>query len=114
MKQQQVNKQIGLSQWLRHSLIAISLIGIATIALPAFAQTAMTEGQVRRIDVANAKITIRHGEIKNLDMPPMSMVFVAKPASLLNGIQVGDKILFRAAEEDSQYIVTQLRKANGQ
>lgn len=94
---------------MRHSLIALSLLGVATFSLPTLAQTAMTEGQVRRPDMANAKITIRDGEIKNLGMPPMSMVFVAKPACLLNGIKVGDKILFRAAEENSQYVVTQLK-----
>jgi Cu/Ag efflux protein CusF len=70
----------------------------------------MAAGEVRRIDAANNKVTIRHGEIKNLDMPPMSMVFVAKPASILKGVQVGDKIRFSAIEENSQYVVTKIEK----
>ena len=36
---------------------------------------AMTEGEIRKVDMDNKKLTIKHGEIKNLDMPGMTMVF---------------------------------------
>ena len=39
------------------------------------AETAYTEGEVKRVDLSLGKITIKHGFIKNLDMPPMTMVF---------------------------------------
>jgi Cu(I)/Ag(I) efflux system periplasmic protein CusF len=94
----------------RRGLLALLLFGASAMMLPALAQTDMAEGQVRRVDAANNKITIRHGEIKSLDMPPMSMVFVAKPASILNGIAAGDKIRFTAIEENSQYVVTKIEK----
>ncbi len=92
----------------------------STLAMAAMAATAgqayaeMAEGEVRRLDTANAKVTIRHGEIKRLDMPPMTMVFVAKPASILSNLSVGDKILFTAIEEGSQYVVTKIEKVKGQ
>lgn len=91
---------------------ALLLCGAITFGMPSFAQSEMAQGEVRRLDVQNAKITIRHGEIKSLDMPPMSMVFVAKPASLLNGLKVGDKIEFSAIEENDQYVVTKIKKIN--
>ena len=49
-------------------------IGAVMVAAPSLAQSEMAQGEVRRIDSQNAKITIRHGEIKTLDMPPMTMV----------------------------------------
>jgi Cu/Ag efflux protein CusF len=95
----------------KKGLWALLLVTAAALALPTAALAQMAEGEVRRIDAANNKVTIRHGEIKSLDMPPMSMVFVAKPASILNGVQVGDKIRFTAIEENSQYVVTKIEKA---
>lgn len=86
------------------------MFGALTFCLPSLAQEQMAQGEVRRLDIQNTKITIRHGEIKSLDMPPMSMVFVAKPASLLNGLKVGDKIEFSAIEENDQYVVTNINK----
>jgi len=96
--------------FLKKGLLTFLLLSAAALALPIAAQAQMAEGEVRRIDAANNKVTIRHGEIKNLDMPPMSMVFVAKPASIIKGIQVGDKIRFSAIEENSQYVVTKIEK----
>lgn len=95
----------------KKGLLALFLLSVTAIALPSLAQAQMAEGEVRRIDAANNKVTIRHGEIKSLDMPPMSMVFTAKPPSILNGIAVGDKIRFTAIEENSQYVVTKIEKA---
>ena len=60
------------------------------------ASTEMTEGEVRKIDRDNKKITLRHGEIKNLGMPPMSMVFQMKDPSMLEKFKAGDKVQFTA------------------
>jgi Cu/Ag efflux protein CusF len=68
------------------------------------------DGEVRKIDQAQAKVTIAHGEIKNLDMPPMTMVYRAKPASLLDGLAVGDRVEFSADKVDGQYVVTAIKK----
>ena len=70
-----------------------------------------TEGEVRKIDKAAGKITIKHGEIRNLDMPPMTMVFKAEPPSLLDRVQVGDKVTFKAEKVGTTYTVTEIAPA---
>jgi Cu(I)/Ag(I) efflux system protein CusF len=68
-------------------------------AAPASAvATEMTEGEVRKVDKAAGKITLKHGEIKNIGMPPMTMVFQAKDPALLDKVKAGDKVRFTAAD----------------
>lgn len=103
---------VGICQRVfKFGLMAFLIVAASLFTVPSYAQTQMAEGEIRRLDTQNAKVTIRHGEIKSLDMPPMTMVFVAKPKSLLDGLKVGDKIQFSAIEENSQYVVTAIKKA---
>jgi Cu(I)/Ag(I) efflux system periplasmic protein CusF len=87
-----------------------SFVLAATLALAgaALAQNAsdMTDGEVRKVDKGAAKVTIKHGEIKNLEMPPMTMVFQVKDAALLDKVKAGDKVKFRAEKAGSGYVVT--------
>lgn len=91
------------------ALSMMIFIGTAGLGASAFAQ-AMAEGVVRRIDLDNKKITIRHGEIKALDMPPMTMVFVAKQPELLKNLAPGDEIKFEAFDTNGQYSVGKIQK----
>jgi Cu(I)/Ag(I) efflux system protein CusF len=75
------------------------------------AEADQTDGEVRRIDKAAGKITLRHGEIKSLDMPPMTMVFQVKDPALLDGVKPGDKVKFRVVKEGGQIRVTELKPA---
>jgi Cu(I)/Ag(I) efflux system periplasmic protein CusF len=75
------------------------------LALPALAQD-LTDAEVRKVDKAAAKLTLKHGEIKHLDMPPMTMVFQVRDKALLDTVKAGDKVRFRAAQEGGQYVVT--------
>lgn len=70
--------------------------------------TAPTQAEVRRIDLANAKVTLKHGEIPNLDMPPMTMVFVVKDPNQLKGLKVGDRVQFTAEQVNGAYTITHL------
>jgi Cu(I)/Ag(I) efflux system periplasmic protein CusF len=65
-------------------------------------------GEIRKVDKEAKKLTIKHGEIKNLDMPPMTMVFQVKEASMLDMVKPGDKIQFRAIKEGGSYVVTDI------
>ena len=56
----------------------------------------MSEGMIRKVDAAAGKITIRHGELANLGMPPMTMTFGVADKAMLKGYKAGDKIRFRA------------------
>lgn len=71
----------------------------------------MTEAEVRKVDKDASKITLRHGEIKNLEMPPMTMVFRVKDKSVLDRFKPGDKVRFVAAKEGGAYVVTQIDSA---
>ncbi len=68
-----------------------------------------SDGEVRKVDKAQAKVTIKHGEIKNLDMPPMTMVFAVKDKAALDTLKVGDKVKFVATKEGGTYTVTEIR-----
>lgn len=83
------------------------------LALPAIAQPALVEAEVRKVDAKNGRITLKHGEIPHLEMPPMTMVFTAKDKSLLQGVKAGDKVRF-AADKDAagDYVVTAIEPAN--
>ncbi len=80
----------------------------AVAAKPA---SALSEGEIRRLDPESGKLTIRHGEIRNLDMPPMTMVFTAQDKALLSGLKVGDRIHFVASNEGGKYLVTGIKLA---
>ena len=72
---------------------------------------ATTEGEVRKIDKDARKITIKHGEIANLGMPPMTMVFVARDPAILDNVKVGDKIRFTAERVEGVIAVTRIEAA---
>jgi Cu/Ag efflux protein CusF len=72
----------------------------------------MTEGEIRKVDKEAKKITIKHGEIKNLDMPPMTMVFQVKDASLLDKVKAGEMIRFTAEKTATgTLVVTDIQPA---
>jgi Cu/Ag efflux protein CusF len=75
------------------------------------AEQAMTDGEVRKIDKDAKKITLKHGEIKNLAMPSMTMVFQVKDPALLDSVKSGDKVRFRAENLDGALVVTRIEAA---
>ena len=77
----------------------------------AAAQSALSDGEVRKVDLDAKKITLRHGPIPNLDMPPMTMVFQVRDPALLQGIKAGDKVRFSAEKAGSAYTVTNIEAA---
>lgn len=84
------------------------LLLLVTSAVAA-AQT-LTEGEVRKIDRAQGKLTLRHGEIRNLDMPAMTMVFRLADRHQLEGLAEGSKVRFAAEKIDGQYTITRLER----
>ena len=81
------------------------------VAAPAAQAAAMSEGVVRKIDAENAKITLKHGPIAHLDMPPMTMVFRVQPHELLAGVKVGDTVKFHVERIKGVYTVTAMQAA---
>ena len=114
---------------MKNTKTALILCGLLAISAPSFAASHagapmtkgdvkkdmpttpavdMADGEVRKIDKENKKITLKHGVIKNLDMPGMTMVFQVKDAAMLDSVKAGDKIKFKAEQAGSAVVVTEI------
>ena len=71
--------------------------------------TDMTPGEVRKIDKEAGKLTLKHDRIKNLNMPGMTMVFKVMNMDLLDNLQVGDKIKFKAINDKGRLTITDIK-----
>jgi Cu/Ag efflux protein CusF len=107
--------------------LAAALALPLALTLPAVAQTTapaataprggttpsadMAEGEIRKISKDTGKLTIKHGPIKSMDMPPMTMVFTAKDPAMLDKVAVGDKVRFLVVDQGGQMVVTELQSA---
>ncbi len=89
--------------------LAAMLALTACYSVGAIAQDASASGEVRRVDAAAGKITIKHGAISDLQLPAMTLVYRIDPA-LLKGIKPGDQVKFTARREAGQYVVTAISK----
>ena len=74
-------------------------------------QTELSEGEITRWDSRTLRLTLKHGEIKNLEMPPMTMVFRVADASVVGDLKPGDKVRFRAEQISGAYHVQRIEKA---
>lgn len=96
---------------------SLSLSGIAQAAdhgkAGAAAKSAsaadMTDGEIKKVDKDNKKLTIKHGDIKNLDMPGMTMVFQVKDPAMLDSVKVGDKVRFVAEKGATGFVVAEIQ-----
>lgn len=96
-----------------NSTAAIALLALALNGAAAMAQDSAVIGEVRKIDEAAGKITLKHGPIKNLGMDVgMTMTFRVKDPAMLREVQVGDKVEFEAEQGASGYTVTKMQKSN--
>ncbi|MEK7754950.1 MAG: copper-binding protein [Acidobacteriota bacterium] len=78
----------------------------------AAASAALTEGEVRKIDKAAGKITIKHGPMPKFDMPAMTMVYRVKDKAMLERLKPGDKIKFDADGVGGEFTVLRLEKVS--
>lgn len=92
-------------------LRVIMAAGLLTLASAACAADAIN-GEVKKIDAAASKITLKHGPAKSLGMDePMTMVYRVKDPAMLNEVKVGDKVQFEAEEAATGYTVTKMQKS---
>lgn len=92
----------------RLAAILVLSAGLSGVALAQ--KTDRVEGEVRRINEAEGKVTLRHGPLPNLDMPAMTMVFTAKDPAILKGIKVGEKVNFVAESASGVFYVLEISK----
>ena len=81
----------------------------AQAAVAAVAASDMTDGEIRKVDVESGKLTLRHGKIKHLDMPGITMVFIAKDKALLETLKAGDKVQFKAINDGGKFTATDVQ-----
>ncbi len=86
-------------------MVALSIASPATFA---DGEHPMTEGVVKKINTDTGKITIKHGPITNLDMPPMSMVFGVENKAMLDGLSKGDNVKFYVIDKDGKMIIQEI------
>jgi Cu/Ag efflux protein CusF len=77
-------------------------VGVVSVAT-------MADGEIKKVDRENKKMTIKHGEIKNLDMPGMTMVFQIRDIVFLETFKAGDKVKFIAEKLDGAFVVTSMQ-----
>jgi Cu(I)/Ag(I) efflux system protein CusF len=111
-----------LNAILAATAVALAVAGHAQAQQPAAPSTqsagaesasaaVFTDGEVRKVDKDARKVTIKHGEIKNLDMPPMTMVFAVKDDAVLDEVKAGDKIQFKAVDDGGKLTVVEIQAA---
>lgn len=84
----------------------------ALLAAPLLAAAAdMTDAEVRKVDKEQKKVTLRHGEIRSLDMPAMTMVFQVKDAAMLDKLKAGDRVRFAAEKVPGGIAITDIQPA---
>jgi Cu(I)/Ag(I) efflux system periplasmic protein CusF len=87
------------------------VLSLALSSVSAFAQAAMANGEVKKIDEAAGKITLKHGPIKSLDMEDeMTMVFRVQDPAMLKQVKVGDKVKFDAERAPAGITITKIQK----
>lgn len=90
-------------------IISATVFSGAALAQTTIASDDMAQGVVRKVDKDAKKITIKHGEIKSLEMPPMTMVFQVRDPALLEQVQAGDKVQFKAVDDKGALVVTEIQ-----
>jgi Cu/Ag efflux protein CusF len=80
----------------------------AAATVPAAVAGALTEGEITRRDARSGKLTIRHGEIVHLAMPPMTMVFALQQPSQADALQPGDKVRFQVEKVNGALLITHI------
>ncbi|TGN99022.1 copper-binding protein [Burkholderia sp. USMB20] len=73
---------------------------------------ALTDAEVKKVDAASGKITLKHGALENVGMPPMTMAFKAKDAAMLAEVHAGDKVKVRVENVNGTLTIVKLVKAS--
>ena len=93
--------------------LAGALLLTATAVGIAWAQDALTNGEVKKVDASAKKITIKHGPMPKFEMDEgMTMVYRVQDPAMLKAVKAGDKIKFDAEHVNGQFVVTKIQKAN--
>jgi Cu/Ag efflux protein CusF len=95
----------------KYIIAAAAAVALASVNVPASAESELTDGQVTKVDQSAGKLTIKHGPMKSLGMDEgMTMVYRVKDPAMLGQVKAGDKIKFTAEHANGAYTVTKIQK----
>ena len=97
-----------IAAFILSALLPFSALAVEAHHQPAANSAKLADGEVRKVDKDAKKLTIRHGPIESLSMPPMTMVFQVKDPAMLEKVKAGDKIKFAADKVGGAYTVSEL------
>lgn len=89
------------------SLAALVVAAGFSVGALADEKATMHEAEVKKVLIDKSKITLKHGELKDHNMPPMTMMFKVKDASMLQGLEKGDQVEFSV---DDDLVVQEIKK----
>ena len=75
------------------------------------AAAGQSDGEIKKVDKEAGKITVKHGQLVKLDMPPMTMVFRVKDMAMLDQVKAGDKVKFSAEKFNGALTITSMQAA---
>lgn len=74
------------------------------------ASPSAAEGIVVAVDRAASTLTISHGPLRNLGMPPMTMGFRVEDPALLGTLNAGDKVRFHANVRNGELVAAGIER----
>ena len=88
----------------------ITMLTLATMLISGQVMAAeFTSGIVKKLDDKLMKVTIKHEELKNLEMPSMTMVFAVADEAMLAKLKVGETIQFSADRVNGRLTVIEVK-----
>jgi Cu/Ag efflux protein CusF len=73
--------------------------------------TALADAEVEKVDAATGMVTLKHGALANVGMPPMAMAYKAKDAAMVERLHEGDKVKVRVESVNGTLTIVKLKKA---
>lgn len=71
--------------------------------------SALSDGEIKKVDKDTGKLTIKHGPLNNLGIPGMTMAFKVQDPSMLDQVKAGDQVRFRVERVNDTLTVTKLQ-----
>lgn len=86
------------------AIVVLSVATVGTVAAVEF-----TRGVVTKVDAEQKKVTVKHEELTNLDMPAMTMVFNVADEAMLEKATEGSNIEFIADRVRGKMTIVDLK-----
>jgi len=94
----------------RNVSAAVATLALASNPLLSAAEEPVwTKGEITAINVELGKVTVRHEEIKNLDMPPMRMIFGVTDPEIIANLKIGNKKEFYFVDQNGRMMIKQVK-----